>query len=205
MDARLRDRTAVRIADIASWLAPSCQCALYQLAAKKTSHFATFPSELVRRCLSAGIPQGGCCPECGAAFAPVVETALAAEAESIGTRREAYRSRGAVVAAPTCPSKLNGPELARLRDSAVTGHRPTCGCGRLDSTGSVVLDPFSGLGTVAQTARQLGARAVGIELNPEYHKIACERVLKPPVWWIREHGKPDPTPDGQLTLFGDQT
>jgi len=67
-----------------------------------------------------------------------------------------------------------------------------------------VLDPFAGIGTVGQTARQLGANSVGIELNPEYAAIARERIFEPPRWWLREHPEAKPPPadvPGQMMMF----
>ena len=46
----------------------------------------------------------------------------------------------------------------------------------------VVLDPFMGSGTTAVVARKLGRNWVGIELNPDYIKIA-ERRLRQKVLW----------------------
>ena len=40
----------------------------------------------------------------------------------------------------------------------------------------IVLDPFMGSGTVAEVALKLNRRFVGIELNPEYIKIAKKRI-----------------------------
>lgn len=42
--------------------------------------------------------------------------------------------------------------------------------------GGLVLDPFGGSGTVGIVARQLGRRAVLVELNPDYAAMARERV-----------------------------
>jgi len=42
--------------------------------------------------------------------------------------------------------------------------------------GDVVLDPFIGSGTTAMVARQLGRRAIGIDLNSEYLAMARRRV-----------------------------
>ena len=42
--------------------------------------------------------------------------------------------------------------------------------------GGVVLDPFAGSGTTCAVALQLGRRSIGIELNPEYARIATERI-----------------------------
>jgi site-specific DNA-methyltransferase (adenine-specific) len=40
----------------------------------------------------------------------------------------------------------------------------------------VVIDPFSGSGTTALVALKLGRKFIGIELNPEYIKIAKKRI-----------------------------
>ena len=42
--------------------------------------------------------------------------------------------------------------------------------------GDVVLDPFAGSGTTLAVAKQMGRKATGIELNPEYASIARKRV-----------------------------
>ena len=52
--------------------------------------------------------------------------------------------------------------------------------------GGTVLDPFGGIGTTAQTATYLGHKAISIDLNPEYHKVACGYVTQTPRWKLRE-------------------
>ena len=42
--------------------------------------------------------------------------------------------------------------------------------------GDLILDPFYGAGTVGIVAKELGRRCVGIEINPEYVKIARKRT-----------------------------
>jgi DNA modification methylase len=42
--------------------------------------------------------------------------------------------------------------------------------------GGIVLDPFLGSGTTAVAAKKLGRHFIGIEINPEYVKIANERL-----------------------------
>lgn len=44
--------------------------------------------------------------------------------------------------------------------------------------GGVVLDPFTGSGTTGIAARREGATFVGIEREPEYHRIAFARIAK---------------------------
>lgn len=47
--------------------------------------------------------------------------------------------------------------------------------------GGIVLDPFSGAGTTALAAQQLGRRALGIDINAEYHDIALKRMADAPL------------------------
>ncbi len=44
-----------------------------------------------------------------------------------------------------------------------------------------VLDPFSGAGTTALAAQQLGRRAIGIDINAKYHDIALKRMADAPL------------------------
>ena len=42
--------------------------------------------------------------------------------------------------------------------------------------GGIVLDPFFGSGTTGMVAKQLNRHYIGIELNPEYAKLAEARI-----------------------------
>ena len=44
--------------------------------------------------------------------------------------------------------------------------------------GDVVLDPFMGSGTTGVVCAKLGRKFIGIELEPKYFDIACERIQK---------------------------
>jgi DNA modification methylase len=44
--------------------------------------------------------------------------------------------------------------------------------------GDLVLDPFSGSGTTAKAAKELGRRFLGFEINPEYCAIADKRLAQ---------------------------
>jgi len=40
----------------------------------------------------------------------------------------------------------------------------------------VVLDPFMGSGTTGVACAQLGRKFIGVEIEPKYFDIACERI-----------------------------
>jgi site-specific DNA-methyltransferase (adenine-specific) len=44
--------------------------------------------------------------------------------------------------------------------------------------GDIVIDPFMGSGTTGVAALNLNRRFIGIEREPEYFDIACERIKK---------------------------
>lgn len=44
--------------------------------------------------------------------------------------------------------------------------------------GDVVLDPFMGSGTTGVACKNIGREFIGIELDENYYKIACERIEK---------------------------
>lgn len=50
--------------------------------------------------------------------------------------------------------------------------------------GQTILDPFMGSGTTLVACAKLGRKGIGIELDPDYFDIACERVRK-------AHSQPD--------------
>ena len=79
--------------------------------------------------------------------------------------------------------------------SKTIGWQPTCECEAPEGTGvfleqsdhwcdrepytptpCTVLDPFAGSGTTLMVALRLGRSALGIELNPEYVKLAESRI-----------------------------
>jgi tRNA/tmRNA/rRNA uracil-C5-methylase (TrmA/RlmC/RlmD family) len=53
--------------------------------------------------------------------------------------------------------------------------RPGCDC-NVGTRPGVVLDPFFGTGTVGAVARELGRDWIGIEINPEYVRLAEQRL-----------------------------
>jgi len=133
------------------------------------AHFAVFPEALVEPCILAGTSEAGCCPKCGAPWVRVVE-------------KETVNRAGWGASNPhhATPFGTHGPSLrgeGRCGDVRVTtlGWQPTCSCG-LDPVPCVTLDPFGGSGTVAKVSRDLGRDSVYCDLNPDYVRMAMDRV-----------------------------
>lgn len=165
---------------------------VWTLSSEPTSerHFATFPSELVRRCLVAGVSAGGCCPHCGAPWAPVVASDRIATRPGLANKIWKHDDGDKIGQRST-----DSPNLDPQRHIAVTktlGYRQTCDCPKHEPIGCLVFDPFSGIGTTGQTARHLGCRYVGIDLNSKYLYVAARRIMEPPRWWLRKQ-KPKST------------
>ena len=50
----------------------------------------------------------------------------------------------------------------------------------LSFVGDAVLDPFNGIGTTAVACRESNRRYIGIEINPDYCKVAEQRLANIP-------------------------
>ncbi|MHB8053406.1 MAG: DNA-methyltransferase [Methanoregula sp.] len=128
--------------------------------ARPEAHFATFPDEIPRRCISAGTSERGCCPKCGKPWERVVEV-------TGGTIGESWH--------PHADDEVTGqvggfPSKGYKRE--FKGWKPGCSCDAGESVPCIVLDPFLGSGTTMRIARDLGRSSIGIEINPAYIKIA---------------------------------
>lgn len=78
---------------------------------------------------------------------------------------------------------INSPVAANYTNDIYTGHpsqKPIKLIKRLivdnSKEGDTILDPFVGTGTTAVAAKQLNRNYIGIEINPDYVKIAEERL-----------------------------
>jgi DNA modification methylase len=139
------------------------------------AHFATYPEELVRRCVLAGCPQR-VCRVCGAPSERIVE---ASEDErrpyvTVGTGPKADMVRG---------DGSNRPQKVLREDGRggdlATKQRETTGwsdCGHNDWRPGLVLDPFVGSGTTCKVARDHGRHSIGIDLSVEYLELAARRL-----------------------------
>lgn len=154
------------------------------------AHFATFPTELPRRCIRAGTSEKGCCPHCGAPWGRVVEVE---QVVLTGNTGKAH-----------VPGANNWEgDIPRTRKSVTTtGWRPGCSCPEHLPVPAVVLDPFAGSCTTGVVALQEGREFVGIELQPEYADLGRKRlgVEGKRAWRKMKVGKPK-AGQGSLSLL----
>ena len=147
---------------------PVCQCGSSD---SWLSHFATFPTKLVARCLEAGCPHK-VCAECGAPWVREVERSRSFESGSGRSGRNPVGKHG--------PGLQGGGETRDVRRGPVVttttlGFLPTCSCGGETEPG-LLIDPFAGSGTALMVAERLGRRHAGCDLNGDYVKMAEERI-----------------------------
>lgn len=149
------------------------------------SHFATFPEDLVSRCLQAGSSERGCCPHCRAPWVRVAEK----ERGGPTGRRERALAGGRVYPGQASIStngggsptgKAGGSDTRGMPSLTVhtVGWSPSCKCPEHEPIPCTVLDPFFGSGTVGEVAKRLGRDCIGIELNPEYVELARNRTAQ---------------------------
>jgi len=127
----------------------------------KESHYAPFPTQLVEFLLKVGCPEW-VCKRCGKPRERIVE---------VGEFVKTGGSR-----------KKDTPSVSEWQKKHGTGYHlrytvgwTDCGCNASWRPG-VVLDPFLGSGTTALVALRLNRWFVGIELSPEYTKMAAHRI-----------------------------
>lgn len=142
-------------------------------------------------CVKAGTSERGCCPECGKPWERVVE--------------RKFESLNSVRPNMTGQDFMNGWKGTTNGHTHVTtlGWRPACSHGHerpippaeleadpsliddfeiepYEPVPAVVLDPFCGSGTTGAVAKSLGRSFLGIDLNPEYLKLAERRIADAP-------------------------
>lgn len=135
----------------------------------KGAHFATFPDTLPEICIRAGTSEKGSCPSCGAPWKRLLERQGGKSVRG-GAKTSAKNEAGLVPA-------FNGYDDGSVDPTFTTvGWEPTCECPEHEPVPCVVLDPFSGSGTTLAVAKYLRRDYLGVELNPEYHKLIKERL-----------------------------
>jgi len=132
------------------------------------AHFATFPPALAERCIRAGTSERGCCAACGAPWGR--ETDVSYTNAGNGNNNMKRKAGGDYEAAMSSRPY----EVRKLKSVATLGWAPACACGAA-TVPCTVLDPFAGAGTTMLVADRLQRDAIGIELSPDYTRMAMDR------------------------------
>jgi DNA modification methylase len=127
---------------------------------KPKGHYATFPSELPRKCILAATSARGVCQGCGEPWVRQVEKTMPPLRSVNGTGPHGEHGL------------LGGARFDDPIQTRTVGWQRGCECGAGEPVSATVLDIFAGTGTTCAVALDLGRSAIGIELNPDYVKLA---------------------------------
>jgi hypothetical protein len=156
------------------------------------AHFATFPPELAERCIRAGTSERGCCAACGAPWRREVERT------PVGDWRSSDRLADLHDGAKGGP----GGVMTGWKPATTTGWAPSCSCAA-PTQPCTVLDPFAGAGTTLLVADRLQRNAIGIELSPDYTRLAMDRCRADAPLFVPTP-EPQPVPGfAQADLFAE--
>ena len=168
----------------------------------KAAHFAAFPLDLVEPMIRAGTSEHGVCSNCKAPWVRVTGRECAGCGAMVPTQGKKCADCGHVndwKASRFAPASEEGAAFAATDYSTpgrgtprktgsmgesktqAVGWAPSCQCSEISHTPcgispAAVLDPFSGAGTTVLVAKRLGRVGIGIDLNPEYTKLAQGRM-----------------------------
>ncbi len=148
------------------------------------AHFATYPEELVRRCILAGTSERGVCPVCGK---PWEREQLATGADNHRVRADVgdwIREKGGNADGKR---SLSGATYRRQREAG--DWRSTCNHDAAPVP-ATVLDPFMGSGTTGLVARKHGRRCIGVELNVDYCELAALRLAQQSLFAVEVEERP---------------
>lgn len=150
---------------------------VWQITTKPFSeaHFAVYPEELCETPIKAGCPEF-VCKKCGKAREKIIITNNPSKEFEEKMKEEAKNRGYTEHSSARLYTSLHAKGKNWKKESQFGG-LTNCGCDE-EFIGGIVLDPFFGAGTTGLVALKQNKKFIGIELNPEYIKIAKER-LKP--------------------------
>jgi len=135
----------------------------------KEAHFATFPEKLIQPMILASLPKQ-VCKICGKARVRIIELG---EIISKGGSDKGKLSKDKNYAGRT---EHHGHKFIAREHQTINWTDCDCPDDGDKYRPGIVLDPFMGSGTTALVALKLGRNFIGIEKNPNYIKIANERI-----------------------------
>ena len=141
----------------------------------KGSHFAVFPPELLMKPIKSSCPQQ-VCKKCGVPRERITQNPdfdYSVNTENIKDTHK--RNINDEKTQSTSALHRTGNEGVFYMGKTVGWTK--CKCNEGFEPG-IVLDPFIGSGTAGIVAKDLNRRWIGIELNPEYIKMAKNRIKK---------------------------
>ena len=141
------------------------------------AHFATFPPELVERCLETAPKR--CCTQCGKPWKRETETVLVPTAKAARRNVQDQRDVDADRQDAGSNRQRDGHIPGWANQVTTIGFTPGCSCDVAFGP-ATVLDPFGGAGTTALVADRMQMDCTIIELNPEYAEIARKRIARDP-------------------------
>lgn len=134
------------------------------------AHFATFPEELVNKCILMGTADRAC-GICGAAWERVVEH-ITGKHNHQASQYQREKSKNVQ------SGGINSTTLGGIPGTNKTlGFRPSCSHND-DSGKCIVLDPFGGTGTVAYRAQEMGRKFIHIDISEKYNAYARTRLAQ---------------------------
>lgn len=151
----------------------------------RDAHFATFPPELAKLCIMSSTSDVGCCAQCGAPYERMIERgepdrsaqqACGGDADGLyfGEAEKDYSEGGA-----QDPSATKARILAGMVVKRTSGWKATCMCGTKAKKPCVVLDPFTGSGTVGEVCMDTKRDFIGIDLQADYTEMQKRRTAQP--------------------------
>jgi site-specific DNA-methyltransferase (adenine-specific) len=123
------------------------------------THYAAFPTELVRLCLASSVSEKGYCAACGAPWARKTRYTPAVMTKPRNGKHAGDRN-------------CAGGDRQSPAEVKTLGWHPTCHCPDPSPRPGRVLDPFCGSGRTGVVSRRLGLDFVGIELSARYADMA---------------------------------
>lgn len=141
-----------------------------------TSHFAAFPSKLVRVCVNLGCPEK-VCAVCGAPWVREVERGKKITIDGRSTWNIDHNTDSPLVKSAEVWRRKSPMLRSMAYEARTLGFTPTCSCDG-DTRPGLVLDPYLGSGTTVLTAEKMGRRSAGMELSPVYCALIEERLRR---------------------------